>query len=754
MKLVWRMVRPVTALALAALSLGIGYSPAGGAQASDKVGPGVREAIQAGGARVVVALARPAVLSAAPTDLARVRAAVAAGQDAVLAQLKPADFKLGLRYQAVPALVGTLLTEAGLDQLAALPTVQRIDLDVGGTGHLDVSVPLIGADQWHALGNAAEDVVVAVLDTGMDTDNTDLADDLIYQACFLDFDGTIDGLGQCPNGSDRQFGLGAAEDGAGHGTHVSGIISSGGVNASVGVAPGANIVAVKVLNNSGYAGSFYSFMEIVAALDYILNNRPDVQVINMSLGTNALFSGDCDNETSWTMAGADVIDALRANGVIAFASAGNNGSGTQMSAPACLSNVIAVGATDDDDNVTSFSNSNAQTDLMAPGNDIISSAIGNGTISASGTSMASPHAAGCAALLIAAGAATTPNEIETWLEASPITVTDVTNGLSFPRLDCAPRPIAPVSVNVSASLVAFPGIPAHLNAQVFPLIATGPFTVSWEATGQLPITHTGSLSTTDAVTFTWALTGTQTITVTAANHLSAVTDTVTVTVTDVVSASYLPLVAKQATGTWQTLMTEGFEGAWPAGLWAVSNTGGDHHWAKRDCRAATGSYSAWAIGGGSVGAGLDCGADYVNGVDTSIVYGPISLEEATAAEFSLALWRNTEAGSDSVCILASADASEFGGTCYSGTSGGVFELVSLDLADVFGIGDLRGDSSVWVAVNFRSDGFVVAAEGAQVDEVLLRACLGGVCPAANRVESSSDLSALATTWRRPALPVR
>lgn len=533
----------VLALALALAGLGVGRGPVSLAQGAEKVGPGVRAAVLAGGARVVVMLVEPAILSTAPTALPQVRAAVGAAQAGVLGQLKPTDFAAGVRFQAVPALAGTVLTEAGLAQLAAHPSVRRIDLDAGGTGHLDVSVPLIGADQWHAWGNTAEDVVVAVLDTGIDTDNADLADDLIHQACFLDFDGVINGVGLCPNGSDRQFGTGAAEDGAGHGTHVSGIVTSGGLNASVGVAPGADIVAIKVLNDAGFAGSFYSFTEIVAALDYVLNNRLDVQVINMSLGTTLLFTGECDNSFAWTMAGAAVINSLRANGVLAFASAGNSSSGTQMSAPACLSNVIAVGATDASDNVAAFSNSNAITDLMAPGVGIFSSAIGNGTVSASGTSMASPHAAGCAALLIAGGVATTPDAIEAWLESSPITVTDATNGLSFPRLDCTPPPVAPENVALAAPGVGFAGVPFVVGAQIDPVTTTRPLTYTWDATGQTPIVHADVFTITDEVAFTWALTGTQTITLTAANALGVVTDTVVISVTAGIPV-YLPIVLK------------------------------------------------------------------------------------------------------------------------------------------------------------------------------------------------------------------
>ena len=255
---------------------------------------------------------------------------------------------------------------------------------------------------------------------------------LIHEECFLDFDGSINGVGNCPGGSDRQTGAGAAEDDHGHGTHVTGIVTANGVQTGVGVAPGAQIVSVKVLDSTN---SFAFFSEIVAGLDFILNNPQfGVQIINMSLGTFALFEGNCD--ASFTT-GAAAIDALRASGVTSFVSSGNSSSGTSMGAPACIANSIAVGATDDNDVVTSFTNSNETLDIMAPGQSIVSSGLNNGTATFSGTSMASPHAAGCAALLLQAGEVTTPDGIEARLESSSIMVTDVTNGLSFPRIDCS-----------------------------------------------------------------------------------------------------------------------------------------------------------------------------------------------------------------------------------------------------------------------------------------------------------------------------
>lgn len=385
--------------------------------------------------QVVVALELPSDVRSTPSELPRRRAEIRHVQDEVLAVVDASDFQLTHRYRAIAALAGRS-TRPGIARLAAHPQVVRIDLDIGGGGALADTVPLIDADEWHLRGITGASVVVAVLDSGLDTDHADLADDLTYQACFLDDDGSIDGVGECPNGSDRQFGPGAAEDGVGHGTCTTGVVTSRGTVSPPGVAPAADIVAIKVLDDTPSSGRFAYTSEIIAALDFIITDRPNVDVINMSLGTDALYDGECDAATAFTMAAADAVDTLRANGVITFASSMNNGSSTQMALPACLSNVVSVGATAKDDTVYAGTNSNATLDLLAPGVNITTTGLDNGTARATGTSFASPHAAGCAALLIDAGVAITPQQIENRLETSPVLVTDPKNGLAFPRIDC------------------------------------------------------------------------------------------------------------------------------------------------------------------------------------------------------------------------------------------------------------------------------------------------------------------------------
>ncbi len=224
------------------------------------------------------------------------------------------------------------------------------------------------------------------------------------------------------------------------------------------------------------------------------------------------------------------------------------------------------------------------------------------------------------------------------------------------------------------------------------------------------------------------------------------------------SLVYLPLVAKnhpQPSGSWQTIVSEGFEGSFPTGLWQVSDPGFDEYfWAKRNCRAASGSFSAWAMGGGSIGAGLGCGANYIDFAFSWMIYGPFSLADATDAEYDVQLWLNSESGFDGACQMASVNGNNFYGTCHSGSSGGVFVPEELDLTNVFTLGDLRGQSSVWIAMLFDADDSVNLAEGAHVDDLVVRKCVGGTCTTAAAAASPSGLTSTPATFDLSAQPAR
>jgi len=334
--------------------------------------------------------------------------------------------------------------------LEANPLVERVDLDVGGQGSLLVSVPLNRADVAHAEGYDGNGVTVAILDSGIDETHPDLQNAIVDEACFCR---NGDGTGCCPGGSMQRFGPGSAADDYGHGSNVAGIVASRGKVAGPGVAPGSRLVAVKVLDHQG---KFSATAQIVSALDWILGNHPDIRVINMSLGTNALFPGYCDATASYTMVLASAINSLRSRGTSTFVSTGNDKSTTSMEAPACVQAAISVGAvwkadvgaqnvtffnctdaTTTADEVTCFSNSNSTLDLLAPGAPITSDWLGGGRSTFFGTSQASPHCAGAAALLLQINPALSVDAVEQILKNSGRPVSDPRNGVIASRIDAA-----------------------------------------------------------------------------------------------------------------------------------------------------------------------------------------------------------------------------------------------------------------------------------------------------------------------------
>ena len=390
-------------------------------------------------ARVIVALRMP--IAKTGTQVIRHL------QDDVLNSLPVNSFRLTARWDHVPAFAGEMTAEA-IAALDANPSVARVDLDVSGGGNLRVSIPLIGANVVHSHGNVGAGVTVAILDTGIDETHVDLKDALVDEACFCT---NADDTGCCPGGVTTRTGVGAAADDHGHGSNVAGIVASRGNLVGVGVAPAAKLVAVKVLDKNEV---FNNTSQIISGLNWLIANHPEVKVINMSLGTSNLFTTYCDNSASYTMAFSSVINTLKANGVSTFVSSGNDKSTISMEAPACIQSAISVAAvwkadvgnqnvtffncrdaTTAADQVTCFSNSNSTLDLLAPGAPIDSDYKGGSTSTFWGTSQASPHCAGAAAVLLGINPHLTPDEIEQTLRTTGKPVTDARNGVITPRIN-------------------------------------------------------------------------------------------------------------------------------------------------------------------------------------------------------------------------------------------------------------------------------------------------------------------------------
>ncbi len=296
------------------------------------------------------------------------------------------------------------------------------------------------ATDMHARGYTGEGITVAVFDTGIDSDHIDLAGKVVHQACFLDTDGDIDGVGICPDGSDRQIGVGSAEDDAevGHGTHMAGIIASSGNLSDIGLAPDVELVSIKILNrNTGYR----FVTDVLDALEYIAEELPEVDVINLSIFEGDVYDSVCDDYHWLADRYAEVFAKLAAADIIIFGTTGNDYNGQTIGAPACFSSVVAVGATgvdfDGNEFVAGRGNTNAITEMVLPGESIISTVPDDQVSLLGGTSMATAHATGCAALLLSTDQFENGQEVIDYMKSSPIQLTDRKNGLTFPRPICS-----------------------------------------------------------------------------------------------------------------------------------------------------------------------------------------------------------------------------------------------------------------------------------------------------------------------------
>ncbi len=228
-------------------------------------------------------------------------------------------------------------------------------------------VAQVDTEARQAYGNGTS-VRVAILDTGIDLDHPDLR--VAGDVSFVDY--ALDG-----------------DDDNGHGTMVAGVIAAldNGVGV-VGVAPEVELYAVKVLDGAGKGrGS-----SILDGIEWAIDNQ--MQVVVMSFGSTMTLPREI----------MTALDRASQAGIVLVAGTGNTGDQGVVFAPASHDAVIAVGATDQQDGGRAqFSATGSDLELMAPGVGIVSTNRGGGYGTANGTSLAAPHVAGVAALLISAG---------------------------------------------------------------------------------------------------------------------------------------------------------------------------------------------------------------------------------------------------------------------------------------------------------------------------------------------------------------
>ena len=317
---------------------------------------------------------------------------------------------------------------AVIDRLLALPSVEYAEPDYLAHADLIPTDPFYAVSQadlsligmpaaWDAtLGSSS--VVPAVIDTGIATNHPDLIGQWSYapgrtaaEHVFLSSPDT-----RCPAApTPEDDGWQGPSNPFSHGTHVSGTIAAQMNNGAgiAGMAPAARILPLKVLDCTGSG----SFSDIDSAIIFAADNG--ASLINMSLGAN--LGNGCPSATQ------DAINYAVSRGVFVAAAAGNSGT-PQISYPAGCANTVSVGATTNVNTRASFSqNPNSTTagvDVAAPGVGISSTyrttAGVYDYIAASGTSMATPHVVGCAALIRAANPAAGPAQVESLLESTAL----------------------------------------------------------------------------------------------------------------------------------------------------------------------------------------------------------------------------------------------------------------------------------------------------------------------------------------------
>ncbi|MEV0135398.1 S8 family serine peptidase [Dactylosporangium sp. NPDC050688] len=336
------------------------------------------------------------------------------------------------------------LTERGAKRLAANPLVEYVQQDrtvalAGSQGGAPWGLDRIDQaqrplDGTYTYPGTAANVTAYVLDTGVRLTHSEFGGRARSGYDFVD------------NDTD-------ASDCQGHGTHVAGTVGG----STYGVAKSVNVVSVRVLDCNGSG----SYSGIIAGIDWVTANAQKPAVVNMSLGGSASPALD------------RAVRNSIASGVTYVIAAGNSNADACGVSPARAGEAITVGATDASDNRASFSNYGSCVDVFGPGVAITSASNSGDTAAAimSGTSMATPHVAGAAALYLSANPSATPAQVQSALLATAVQNAVGNPGTGSPnRLLQAPAAAAPGTQPVTqqparqpVAVVAAPPAPCNVR---------------------------------------------------------------------------------------------------------------------------------------------------------------------------------------------------------------------------------------------------------------------------------------------------
>jgi len=445
-----------------------------------------------------------------------------------------------------------------LDRVSAVESDPRVRVVVEDTYVPNVLEPetvptgvdRIDAEPTASTMNTGAGVSIAILDTGIDLDHPDLNVDVVRSVNFT-------------RG-------GNADDKNGHGTHVAGTAAAlnQGIGV-VGVAPGADLVAVKVLDNFG--GASYSWL--IGGLDYVAANGLDVA--NMSWG----IPPDPDGLL------ADALISAWEAGVTLVTSAGNEGEdvddvGKLPQALDAEDKIIVVSAIADydgqpgDDHFASFSNFGPKVDIAAPGVNILSTYKRGMYATGEGTSMASPHVAGTAALYIASNPTATPADVAAALISNG-EVVGFTGGDGYyePLVNAEPFATAASPLDITTTSLPDGTVNESYSSTVEATGGAPPY--SWAITDGVLPSGLGLNSTTGEISGTPATEETQNFMVTVTDATAATDDQeLTIIVQTAVSTGNVQgRVTDATTGRKIAGATIKIE---PTGPSAVTNNGGKY----------------------------------------------------------------------------------------------------------------------------------------------------------------------------------
>ncbi|MFD0669492.1 S8 family peptidase [Ramlibacter sp. MAHUQ-53] len=382
----------------------------------------------------------------------------------------------------------TVSLQQSVTQSSATWGLDRID---------QVDLPL---NTQYTYSQTGAGVTAFVVDTGIRADHSEFAGRLLPG-----FTAVADGQG--------------TNDCNGHGTHVAGTVAG----TTWGVAKGAKVVPVRVLDCSGNG----AWSQVIAGLDYVASSTARPAVANLSLGGSASSTLD-----------AAVAGAV-SKGVTVVVAAGNSNVDACTASPAREPSAITVGATMSSDYRAYFSNIGTCLDLFAPGYNIVSAGIAGTTASAtmSGTSMAAPHVAGAAALILQANPGATPATVASTIKANATTNHVIAAGTGSPNLllsiGSASAPVtqpAPV-VTQTVAVRSLGGSGARTGGSSWKASAT--INVRDVATGAAVANATVSGSFAPGGTFSCKTGSTGACTVSTGNLKSSTTRSTTFTVGDI-----------------------------------------------------------------------------------------------------------------------------------------------------------------------------------------------------------------------------